>query len=100
MSSWYFLLSNLFVTALFRVAVHGAYKYACPRFMFLFLIKLTLFSLFRRALTVQDSNLQSRPLFSLIDSFDREALRVGLYSRCHSGAGNNPFIGIRSQAYV
>jgi hypothetical protein len=48
------------------------------------------FSLLRRALTVHDSNLQSRPLFSLIDSFDREALRVGLYSRCHSGAGNNP----------
>jgi hypothetical protein len=37
--------------------------------MFLFLIKLTLFSLFHRALTVQDGNLQSGPLFSLIDSF-------------------------------
>jgi len=48
--------------------------------MFLFLIKLTLFSLFHRALTVQDGNLQSGPLFSLIDSFDRETLRVGLYS--------------------
>jgi hypothetical protein len=64
----------------FRVAVHGAYKYACLHHMFLFLIKLTLFSLLCRALTVHYSNLQSRPLFSLNDSFSREALRVGLYS--------------------
>jgi len=48
--------------------------------MFLFLIKLTLFSLLCLALTVHDGNLQTRQLFSLIDSFDREALRIGLYS--------------------
>ncbi|WP_233153220.1 hypothetical protein, partial [Enterobacter roggenkampii] len=53
------------------VAVHGAYKYACLHQMFLFLIKLTLFSLLPRSLTVHDSNLQSRPLFSLPDSFSR-----------------------------
>jgi len=53
--------------------------------MFLFLIKLTLFSLFRGVLTVNNANLQSRPLFSFVYSFEEEALRVGLYSRCHSG---------------
>jgi len=85
MSSWYFLLSRLSVTALFQVSPFtGHYKYACLHLIFLFLIKLTLFSQYWWVLTVHDSNLQSPHLFSFIDSFCWQAFRVCLYSGCHS----------------